>query len=234
VTVVGPVNAVSVAEHTMFLMLAAARLGIHLDRAVREGRFGARSQSLSMELRGKTLLLIGYGRIGREVASRARAFGLRITAYDPKLNGIEGDVLLFSDLDEALRQADIVSLHAPLTFETRNLLGAPQIALLRKGAIVINASRGGLVDENALADAVASGALHGAGLDTFALEPLPVSSPLVGEDRIVMSPHSAALTEDSLIAMGMKTAENVLAGLDGKLDPGLVVNAAALRGRRTA
>jgi D-3-phosphoglycerate dehydrogenase len=234
VTVVGPVNAVSVAEHTLFLMLAAARLGVHLDRAVREGRFAARSHALGMDLQGKTLLLIGYGRIGKEVARRARAFGLRITAYDPKLNGVEDDAVLFRDLDDALRQADVVSLHAPLTAETRNILGARQIALLPKGAIVINASRGGLVDEDALAEAVASGALHGAGLDTFALEPLPLTSPLAGQERIVMSPHSAALTEDSLVAMGMKTVENVLAGLDGKLDPGLVVNLAAIEGRRIA
>lgn len=232
VAVVGPVNAVSVAEHTIFLMLAAARVGVHLDRAVREGRFSARGQSLSVELSGKTMLLVGYGQIGREVARRARAFGLEIAVYDPYLNAIEADVQRFAALDDALAHADIVSLHAPLTPETRNILGARELALLPRNAIVVNASRGGLVDEEALAEAVASGAIHGAGLDTFDREPLPLSSPLIGQDRIVLSPHSAALTEGALIAMGVKTVENVLDGLDGRLDPQLVVNRTAMGGNR--
>ncbi len=225
VAVVGPVNAVAVAEHTMFLLLAAARVGIGLDAAVREGRFAARGEVRSVELRNRTLLLVGFGRIGREVAQRAAAFGMRILAYDPYMASPPGDgVTVVDTLDDGLRVADAVSLHVPISDETRNILGARELALLPKGAIVVNTSRGGLLDEDALAAAVASGALHGAGLDTFAVEPLPMGSPLLAERRIVLSPHSAALTEDTLIAMGIKTVENALAGLDGRLDPDLVVN----------
>ena len=224
-TVVGPVNAVAVAEHTMFLMLAAARLGVLLDGAVREGRFSARSEVISVELQGKTLTLIGFGNIGREVARRARGFGLQICVYDPFTSTDLGPEIFKADfLDEALARADILSLHVPLTKATRGMIGARELALLPGNAILVNASRGGLVDEQALLNAVGSGRLHGAGLDTFETEPLPSSSPLVGNRRIVLSPHSAALTEDALIAMGVKAVQNALDGLDGRLDPRLVVN----------
>lgn len=225
VTIVGPVNAISVAEHTMFLMLAAARVGVELDSAVREGRFSARSDVRSLELRGKALFLIGFGRIGQEVARRASAFGMPIIAFDPYFKGdTDVPVTFASSIIEGLQQADVVSLHLPLTDETRNILGENELSLLPRGALVINASRGGLLDETALAKAVASGALHGAGLDTFQEEPLPVTSCLVRERRIILSPHSAALTEDALIAMGVKTVENALACLDGRPNIDLVVN----------
>ena len=215
----------SVAEHTLFLMLAAARVGIGLDSAVREGRFSARGRVRSVELSGKTLLVIGYGNIGRRVAERAQALGMNICIYDPHLaTPPEAGIARVDALDDGLRQADVVTLHVPLTQETRNMIGARELALLPRNAIVLNASRGGLLDEAALVAAVASGALHGAGLDVFETEPLPTDSPLVAEKRIVLSPHSASLTEDTLVAMGIKTIENALAGLEGQLDLDLVVN----------
>lgn len=230
VTVVGPVNAVSVAEQTLFLLLAAARAGVVLDRAVRDGNFSARSNTLGVELLGKTLLLIGYGRIGQEVARRALAFGLKVTVYDPYYaGGADVEITLVGCLDAALKQADAVSLHLPLSDATRNILGARELGLLPKGAIIVNASRGGLIDETALANAVQSRALHGAGIDTFNVEPLDPRSPLIREPRIVLSPHSAALTEDALIAMGVKTVENALAGLKGSLNPQLVINKEVLK-----
>ena len=115
-------------------------------------------------------------------------------------------------------------MHVPLTPETQSMIGGRELALLPRNAIVLNASRGELLDEAALVEAVASGALHGAGLDTLEQETLPTDSPLVGGKRIVLSPHSASLTEDTLIAMGVRTTENALTGLDGRLDPDLVVN----------
>lgn len=233
VTIVGPVNAVSVSEHTMFLLLAAARVGIELDSAVREGRFAARANTLSVELNGKTLLLIGCGRIGTKVAHRATALGMRVLVFDPYLSdSTDMPITLIGSLGEALKQADAVSLHVPLTDETQGILGERELALLPQGAIVVNASRGGLIDENALIHAMRSGKLHGAGLDTFEMEPLPPESPLAAEKRIVLSPHSAALTEDALIGMGMKTVENVLAAFDGMLDPELVVNKEVLEEER--
>ena len=225
VTLVGPVNSISVAEHTLFLMLSVARLGVEMDSAVREGRFSARGKVRYVELYGKTLLVIGYGNIGRRVAERAKAIGLNICVYDPHLTGsLDDGMTLIEDLDDGLRRADVVTLHVPLTAETKGMIGARELSLLPSKAIVLNASRGGLLDEAALLEAVRSGALHGAGLDTFEQEPLPADSPLIGERRIVLSPHSASLTEETLIAMGMKTIENALAGLDGTLDPNLVVN----------
>jgi D-3-phosphoglycerate dehydrogenase len=231
VTLVGAVNAISVAEQTMLLMLAAARAAIELDTAVRSGDFAARSRVLGVELRGRTLVLVGYGRIGREVATRAAAFGMRVCAVDPYLTVIDG-VELLASLDDALPLADVLSLHLPLSEATHNMIGARELALMPAGSIVVNASRGGLVDEAALIDAVRSGHLHGAGLDTFAVEPLPVDSPLTAEPRIVLSPHSAALTEQALIAMGITTVRNALAGLDGTIDPALVVNASVLTAGR--
>ena len=229
VTIVGSVNAVSVAEQTLFLMLAAARAGIELDAATRRGDFGIRNRVTGIELNGRNLLIIGFGRIGKQVAARARAFGMNILVFDPYLKGdIPKDIRVFASLKTALLEANVVTFHTPLTDETRGMLGARELSLLPEGAIVINASRGGLVDEVALLAAVKSGHLHGAGLDTFDLEPPPPESPLFSEPRIVLSPHTAAMTETSLAAMSMVTAKNALAGLDGTLDPELVVNRAVL------
>ena len=234
VTVVGDVNAVSVAEQTMFLMLAAAKHGIVLDAAVRSGDFSARSRLIGLELRGKKLLVVGLGRIGREVAARARAFGMTIIGYDPYADRtLLPDIVFVDDLDEGLAQADVLTVHVPLGPTTRDLIGAREIALMPKGSIVLNTARGGIVDEDALLAALDAGHLWAAGLDTFDLEPLPADHPLTRSERVVLSPHSASLTEASLIAMGLATAKNALAGLDGTLDPALVVNRDALGSRAT-
>jgi D-3-phosphoglycerate dehydrogenase len=229
VTVVGDVNAVSVAEQTLFLMLAAARRGVELDQAVRTGAFSARSRLIGVELRGRVLLLVGFGRIGREVARRAAAFDMKIAIFDPYADRAMLPELQFVDtLDDGLRIADVLSLHIPLGAETRDLIGARELALLPDGAIVINTARGGILDETALVSAIQSGRLRAAGLDTFTVEPLPQNHPLLAEQRIALSPHSAALTEESLLAMGLATARNALAGLDGSLNPDLVVNRSVL------
>lgn len=233
VAVVGDVNAVSVAEHTLYLILAAARHGCLLDRATRSGDFAIRARVVGTELRGSTLLVVGYGRIGREVAARARAFGMVVLVHDPYADpAAHPDVRFAPGLQEALAQAQIVSLHLPLTEATRDLIGAPELARMRRGAILVNAARGGIVDEAALVAALDSGHLGAAALDTFAVEPLPAGHPLCGRDDVVLSPHSAALTEQCLVAMGVATVRNALAGLDGALDPALVVDRSALRGGR--
>jgi D-3-phosphoglycerate dehydrogenase len=180
-----------------------------------------------VELRGRTLVLVGYGRIGREVAARAAAFGMRVCVVDPYL-AAPADGVEVIDLASALPRADVLSLHVPLTDETRGLIGAAELAVMPERAIVVNASRGGVIDELALLDSVRSDHLHGAGLDTFAVEPLPPDSPLLAERRIVVTPHAAALTEQSMIAMGRATVEHVFAALDGTLDPGVVVNPVVL------
>ncbi|AVA26564.1 hydroxyacid dehydrogenase (plasmid) [Rhizobium sp. CB3171] len=230
VTVVGDVNAISVAEQTMFLMLAAAKSGVQLDAAVRRGDFAARSRLIGIELRGRTLLVVGFGRIGREVAKRSASFGMDIVVYDPyaKRSEVEGATFVDS-LEDGLAAADVVTLHIPLSDTTRNLIDADALRQLKRGAIIINTARGGIIDEDALGDALADGQVRAAGLDTFATEPLPTTDRLVSEERVVLSPHSAALTEESLIAMGVMTARNALAGIDGNLDPQLVVNRSVLK-----
>jgi D-3-phosphoglycerate dehydrogenase / 2-oxoglutarate reductase len=230
VTIVGSVNAVSVAEHTFYLMLAVARAGIELDTAVRRGDFRIRERVTGVELNGRNLLIIGFGRIGKQVATRARVFGMKVSVFDPYYQGdLPTDVRVVTSLETGLREANVVTLHTPLTEETRGILGAHELSRLPKGAIVINASRGGVIDEAALLAAVKSQHLHGAGLDTFEAEPPPADSPLFAEPRIVLSPHAAAMTETSLSAMAVMTARNALAGLDGILDPDLVVNRSVLK-----
>ena len=230
VTIVGSVNAVSVAEHTFYLMLAAARAGIELDTAVRRGDFRIRERVTGLELNGRNLLIIGFGRIGKQVATRAQVFGMNVSVFDPYYQGdLPNDIRVVTSFETGLRAANVVTLHTPLTEETRGILGAPELSLLPKGAIVVNASRGGVIDEAALLAAVKSRHLHGAGLDTFEAEPLPPDAPLFAEPRIVLSPHAAAMTETSLSAMAVMTARNALAGLDGLLDPDLVVNRSVLK-----
>ncbi|WP_216332436.1 hydroxyacid dehydrogenase [Rhizobium sp. X9] len=230
VTVVGDVNAISVAEQTMFLMLAAAKSGVQLDKAVRQGDFAARSRLIGVELRGRTLLVVGFGRIGREVAKRSASFGMNIVVFDPYAARSDANDATFVDrLEDGLAAADVVTLHIPLSDATRNLIDATALKQVKRGAIVINTARGGIIDENALADALADGHVRAAGLDTFETEPLPSTDRLVSEERVVLSPHNAALTEESLVAMGVMTARNALAGLDGNLDPALVVNRSVLK-----
>jgi D-3-phosphoglycerate dehydrogenase / 2-oxoglutarate reductase len=229
VTVVGDVNAISVAEHTMFLMLAAARRGVLLDAAVRLGDFAARTRVTGVELRGRRLLVIGFGRVGREVAARAAAFGMRVTVYDPFVGQAPlGNTSFVATLEEGLVTADVISLHVPLNSQTKNLIGRRELALLPTGAIVINTARGGILDEDAVLAALRSSRVRAVGLDTFATEPVATDNPLVQEKDAVLSPHAAALTEESLIAMGVATARNALAGIDGTLDPALVVNPVVL------
>jgi D-3-phosphoglycerate dehydrogenase len=223
---VGNVNAVSVAEHTMFLLLAVMKRGIGYDRATREGRWEVRDSLAAADLAGKTLLIVGLGRIGREVASRARAFGMKIAAYDPMLSRPPdgSEVSLVSDLDSALAEADVVSLHVPLSAETKNLFNRERIARMKWGAALVCTARGGLIDEVALAQALREGRMRGAGLDVFAVEPPAPHHPLFGFDNVVVSPHCASLTEECTERMATIAAQNCLDGLDGRLDRSLVVN----------
>lgn len=225
VTVIGPVNTIAVAEHAFFLLLAVAKRGLYLDRAVREGDFAARSRHLTLELQGRTLSIIGFGRIGQELAARARAFGMAIAVYDPVANRAAHPEVAFHDtLDDALAVGDAVSLHVPLSSRTRGLIGRAELARMPAGSILINTARGGIVDEEALAEALEAGHLRGAGLDVFEQEPPQPDNPLLSRNDVILSPHNAALSSNSLIGMGLNTVDNVFAYFDDTLDPALVVN----------
>lgn len=210
-------NTIAAAEHTLGLMLALAR---HIPQAHADLRGGQwrRGRFTGAELQGKTLAVLGLGRIGTEVAVRARAFGMRVIAYDPyvsaeraALHGIE-----LGGLEDVLRQADYVTLHMAKTPETVNLLGAAQLDLLPRGARVINCARGGLIDEEALAERLQDGRLGGAALDVFAVEPPPPDYPLLQLDNVIVTPHLAGSTAEAQENNGLIIAELVLAALRGE------------------
>lgn len=218
-------NVGSVAEHTMMMLLALAKDALAGDRATRSGDFGWRDRRTAADVAGKTALIMGFGRIGRRVAELCRAFGIRVLAFDPlveqhSINSVE----LVPDFRARLPETDFLCLHLPSTPETRRLIGAAELALLKPGAFVINCARGGIVDEEVLCDALEEGHLGGAGLDVFATEPPVVGDRLFRQEKILFSPHNAALTEECAVRMATQAVQNVLDCFDGRLDARVVVN----------
>jgi D-3-phosphoglycerate dehydrogenase / 2-oxoglutarate reductase len=208
-------NTIAAAEHTLGLLLAVARHIPAADASMRAGEW-ARSKLGGTELRGKTLGIIGLGRIGMAVADRARAFGMRIVGSDPNstaANAVLRGVQLLS-LAEVLATADVVTVHVPLTAETHHMLDEASIRTLKPGAIVLNLARGGVVDETALADALREGRLGGAGIDVFESEPPKPGSPLLAAPNVVLTPHIAASTAEAQVAVGIEIAERVITALD--------------------
>jgi D-3-phosphoglycerate dehydrogenase len=225
--VIDNVIALSVAEHTLCLMLALVKCCLPFDRAVRAGGWDIRNTYAASELAQKTLLLLGFGSIGREVARRALAFGMRVLAFDPYVDAGEiraAGAEKVGDWRGILNEVDVLSLHLPRTPETEQAIGPAEFAALKSTAFIVNTSRGGLIDEAALFDALRTGKIAGAGLDTFDVEPLAADHPLLQLDNVILSPHSAALTQEGMARMSVSAAENVLAGLENRLDPRLVVN----------
>jgi len=208
-------NAQSVTEMTLGLMFAAARRVSWMDREIRQGRW-SRAQD-GLELSGRTLGLIGFGQVARRVARACQAIGMQALVHDPLLPAdaaLDGAERI-DDLSVLLGRSQVLSLHVPLTAQTRNLIGAEQLALLPEGALLINTARGEVVEEAALVQALASGQLYAAGLDTMAVEPLPASSPLLRLDNVVLTPHVGGSTPAALAAMAAGAARNVLGFLDG-------------------
>lgn len=224
---VGNVNAPAVAEHTLAMMLAVAKKVKPYDTATRNGNFGISDTFSATELSGKMILLAGFGRIGQEVAQRCKAFGMRVVIADPfvKAATVEAAGYQFAgDFKAALPAADWVSIHIPKTPETENFIAAAELAAMKNGAYLVNVSRGGMVVESALYDALKSGHLRGAALDVFDPEPPEAGNPLFELDNLLVSPHCGAFTEECAQRMSSACANNVLAAFDGKLDPTLVVN----------
>jgi D-3-phosphoglycerate dehydrogenase / 2-oxoglutarate reductase len=208
-------NLLSATEHTFALLLALARNVPAADAALKAGEW-SRARFVGTELKGKTLGIVGLGRIGQQVAARAKGFEMEVVAYDPFLNRDLGPRLGVEllELDELLRRADVVTLHTPLTDQTRNLLDAGRLALLKPGALLVNCSRGGVVDEAALLAALEAGHLGGAALDVFDEEP-PRDLALVRHPRVVSTPHLGAQTAEAQERTSTETAEMVLAALGG-------------------
>ena len=221
-------NATAVAEHTLYFMLALAKQGLRYDRATRDGRWAVRNSLDAVDLLGRRVLVMGFGRIGREVARRCAAFGMAVMVYDPyvQANVIEaaGDYRSVPDFQAALPETDILTVHMPLGADSRALIGHAELDALPSHAFVIKAARGGIVDEAALYNALTSGQIAGAALDVFEEEPPPEHHPLFALPNVILTPHSAGLSKEAAIRMAISTAKNVLAGIDGKLDPSMVVN----------
>lgn len=233
-TVTANANAIAVAEHAMALMLALANQVFAYDKAVRAGEWDIKRHLLRFELHGKRLLIVGFGRIGKLVAVRAEAFGMEVDVLDPYVDpeiiGRAGYGHI-KNLRGALPEVDVLTLHAPLTPETRHMIGDDELKLLPRHALVINTARGGIVHEGALAAALQEGRIAGAALDVFEQEPPARNNPLLDIPNTILAPHAAGPSREANIRMGIAVAQNTLAALDGTIDPGQVINTEVLRRR---
>ena len=217
--VAGTANSPSVAEQALFMMLTLAKRANEMHVMVKDGTWAQRLGRLPFDLYGKSVLIVGFGRIGTRTAKRCLAMEMQVLVYDPykpaaeiKASGCEP----VDDLDVALPRADFVSIHCPKTSETVGMFNAARLKLMKPAAYLINTARGGLVDEKALHDALVSGKLAGAGLDVFEQEPPPVGQSLFGLPNVILAPHVAGVTREAVDRMSEQTARNILSALDGE------------------
>ncbi|HSX93495.1 MAG TPA: NAD(P)-dependent oxidoreductase [Hydrogenophaga sp.] len=204
-------NAAAVAEQALALLLACAKSVPRLNARMHAGWWDKATHK-SVELAGRTVGLVGLGAIGQRFARMALAMDMRVIGFDPFANSLPAGIEAV-DLATLWRESDAISLHCPLTADNRGLLNRESLALCKPGVIVVNTARGGLIDEAALLDAVRSGQVACAGLDSFAVEPMTAGHPFHGEERIILSPHIGGVTSDAYIKMGVAAAENVLSVL---------------------
>lgn len=219
VTIAAGTNDQSVADHAFGLLLMACR---DLNSAVNSVQSHGWDRPIGTEVWGKTIAIVGHGRIGRAIARRAKGFDMQVLVVTPH-PGPNEEGVRFVSLDEALAQADVVSLSAPLTAQTEGLINARTLALMKPGAYLINTSRGGLIDEAALADAVRRGHLAGAAVDVLRQQGAGSPSPLIGVPGILVTPHMATLTRESMARVAMSVAHSVISALRGER-PTHVVN----------
>jgi D-3-phosphoglycerate dehydrogenase / 2-oxoglutarate reductase len=225
--IVGDVNSRSVAEHTLTLMLSTARRVVAHDAASRNGNWNERNKFGAVELDGKLLVLLGFGRIGKAVAKLAQAFGMRAAAYDPYVKADAMNALsveFLPDVKSGLARADFLSVHIPST-NGNAIIGETELRLMKPNAILINTARGGLIDELALDAALRNGKVAGAGLDVFVVEPPKSDHPLLSNTKVTISPHAAGLTRECAERMSIMSVQNIIDFFNGTLNPSLVVNA---------
>lgn len=204
-------NATAVAEQAMALLLACAKSVVALDARMHAGHWDKATHK-SGELAGKTLGLVGLGAIGRRVVRMANSMDMRVIGFDPYASDLP-EYVTRVDLDTIWHESDAISLHCPLTDENRSLLNERTLAQCKRGVLVVNTARGGLIDEDALLRAVRSGQVKAAGLDSFSNEPMPPGHPFQSEPNIILSPHIGGVTQEAYVKMGVSAAENVLAVL---------------------
>ncbi len=224
-------NSTSVAEHVIMMMMVLAKNPFAYHQASTQGRFHDRGRFRMTELAGKTMLIIGFGRIGRKLAPLCKAFGMRVVVADL----VPDTELALSlgcepttDFKPWLAQADFVSVHVPLDEQTRNLIDAPELTQMPEHAILINCARGGIVNEAALARVMLDGKLAGLGTDVFEQEPPQPDDPMLSLPNTILTPHAAALTEEGKRRMAVEAAQNIVDCFAGRLGAGQLFNAAAL------
>jgi D-3-phosphoglycerate dehydrogenase len=215
----GIANSPSVAEAALFMMLALAKRAAELDALVKDNRWRQRLGAIPTDVLGKTVLVVGFGRIGSRTVRRCLAMEMNVLVYDPFKAAAEiseAGAEPVSDLDAALPRADFVSIHCPKSKDTLNLFDAGRLARMKPTAFLINTARGGIVDEAALHAALTSGKLAGAGLDVFAQEPPQPDNPLLKLANVITAPHVAGVTREAQDRMSLQTAKNILSAFDGE------------------
>jgi D-3-phosphoglycerate dehydrogenase len=230
--VVGTANSVTVAEHALFFILALAKRAILFDREVRKGNWDIRYNHIGFDIADKKVLVLGLGRIGRRLVPMLNAMGMDVFVYDPYVlqdTIVTSGATPVEDWRAALPDMDFVSVNCPKNEETNGMIGTAELASMKKTAFVVNTARGNIVDESALYHALKSGSIAGAGIDPFVVEPAGPNEPLFELDNIIVSPHSAGVTKESLFRMGAAAAQNILDQFDGRLNPENVINKEVLK-----
>ncbi len=225
--VVGTANSVTVAEHALFFILALAKRAILFDREVRKGNWDIRYDHIGYDIADKKVLVLGLGRIGRRLVPMLNAMGMKVFVYDPYVlqdTIVTSGATPVEDWRAALPDMDFVSVNCPKNEETNGMIGTAELASMKKTAFVVNTARGNIVDESALYHALKNGSIAGAGIDPFVVEPAGPNEPLFELDNIIVSPHSAGVTKESLFRMGAAAAQNILDQFDGRLNPENVIN----------
>lgn len=223
----GIANSVSVAEHAMYMLLASARLVKKYDRFVREGGWGQRLADLPADLSGKSILVVGMGRIGSRTVKRCVAFEMDVFVLDPNISEAEirrAGATKVTDLKAILPKVDFVSVHCPKAPETIDMFNAETLALMKPDAFLVNTARGGIVNEEALYNALSTGKLRGAGLDVLDKEPPDLANKLFGLENVIFSPHMAGVTKEASDRMAVTAIENILSVFDGHPNAAHCVN----------
>ena len=220
-------NATSVAEHVMFMILNISK-GIDMyDSAVRNGQFLRKDQyNKTFELWNKNFLIVGFGRVGKILIKRCLGFEMKVYVYDPFVD--EKTIKSFggikvSDFNGSLKDMDYTSIHLPLNDKTKNLINLSNLKTMKKNSIIINTSRGGIINENNLDEALNKGFIFGAGLDVFEKEPPDINNPLLKNKKVLLSPHSSTFTEECTERMGKETIQNIIDFFENKLDQSMIV-----------
>ena len=220
-------NAVAVAEHVIYMMLSISKSINQYDNEVRLGNFKKNASKIeTLELFKKEMLIVGFGRIGRSLIKRCLGFDMKINIFDPFvedkiIKNFGGNKV--ENLDEGLKTCDYLSLHIPLTEKTKNLINYEKIKTMKKNAIIINTSRGGIVNESDLNEALENNIIFGAGLDVFGKEPIEKDNPLINNKKVLLSPHSATFTNECKSRMAIETTKNIIDFFENKLDKSMIV-----------